>query len=166
MHVKGRFLCALLGAAGSVVGLSVASVQTMFADAPFGEHASLRDQGDAARTKGMAGRSSKARFERVRYFRLLARPFAARTCDEFREPRWRRPSRCTTTRASPVASPLSDGLAQSPSAKNPRCALAQMRATTNVSWPSVAIVTGLLPSCAVASCPAPAITLWRSLMAT
>jgi hypothetical protein len=42
LHVKGRFLFTLLGAAGSVAGLSLASAQTMSADASFAEHASLR----------------------------------------------------------------------------------------------------------------------------
>ena len=40
--MKGRFLCACWRAAGSVVGLSMAAAQTMFTDAPYGEHASLR----------------------------------------------------------------------------------------------------------------------------
>ena len=40
--MKGRLLCTLLGAAGRVVGLSLATERTMSADASFREHASLR----------------------------------------------------------------------------------------------------------------------------
>ena len=71
----------LVGAAGSVVGLSVASAQTMSADASFGEHASLR----LTRATLRAQETSPALVEKLgssayRYFRLLARQFAARTC--------------------------------------------------------------------------------------
>ena len=85
-------MCTLLGAAGSVVGLSLASAQTMSADASFGEHASLR----LTRATLRAQEASPALVEKLgssayRYFRLLARQFAARTCYEFRDLRWRLP---------------------------------------------------------------------------
>ena len=90
--MKGRFLCTLLGAAGSVVWLSVASAQTMSADASFGEHASLR----LTRATLRAQEASPALVEKLRsnayrYFGLLARQFAARTCHECRDLRWRLP---------------------------------------------------------------------------
>ena len=85
-------MCTLLGPAGRVVGLSLASVQTMSADASFGEHASLR----LTRATLRAQEASPALVEKLgsnayRYFRLLARQFAARTCHEFRDRRWRLP---------------------------------------------------------------------------
>jgi hypothetical protein len=59
----------LLGAAGSVVGLSVASAQTMFADASFGDHASLRLTRATLRAQEASpGARRKARFERVSLF--------------------------------------------------------------------------------------------------
>ena len=58
--MKGRFLCTLLGAAGSVVWLSVASAQTMSADASFGEHASLRLTKATLRAQEASRRSSKS----------------------------------------------------------------------------------------------------------
>jgi hypothetical protein len=83
-------LCTLLGAAGSVVGLSVASAQTMFSGAPFGEHASLRlTKAPLRAQEASPDARRKARFERVSLFPGLARPFAARTCYEFRDMRWR-----------------------------------------------------------------------------
>jgi hypothetical protein len=64
----------------------------MFADASFGEHASLR----LTRATLRAQEASPALVEKLRssayrYFRLLARQFAARTCYEFRDLRWRLP---------------------------------------------------------------------------
>jgi hypothetical protein len=62
-------------------------------DAPFGERATFRLNKAALRAQG----ASTALLDQVgssayRYFRLVARPFAARTCYEFRDLRWRLPS--------------------------------------------------------------------------
>ena len=71
--------------------ISVAAAQTSSTE-PFGERASFRVDKQTLR----AQRASAALIEKVdtsafRYFRLLARRFAARTCFEFRELRWRLP---------------------------------------------------------------------------
>jgi len=83
---------ALIAAAWSV-WMSIASAQSPAADAPFGERATFRLNKAALRAQG----ASTALLDQVgssayRYFRLVARPFAARTCYEFRDLRWRLPS--------------------------------------------------------------------------
>jgi hypothetical protein len=72
--------------------ISTATAQTSSTEAAFGERASFRVDKSTLRAQG----ASAALIERVdasafRYFRLLARQFAARTCFEFRELRWRLP---------------------------------------------------------------------------
>jgi uncharacterized protein DUF2252 len=76
-----------------VVWISIASAQTISTDAPFGDRATFRLSKATLRAQG----ASPALLEKVgssgyRYFRLLARQFAARTCYEFRDLRWRLPS--------------------------------------------------------------------------
>lgn len=70
-----------------------ASASTTPSALAFGEHASLRQDKATLRAQGaspqLLDRLSSSAF---RYFRLLARPFAARTCYEFRDLRWRLPS--------------------------------------------------------------------------
>ena len=87
-----QILVHLAGRRGKRRRLSLASAQTMSADASFGEHASLR----LTRATLRAQEASPALVEKLgsntyRYFRLLARQFAARTCHEFRDLRWRLP---------------------------------------------------------------------------
>jgi hypothetical protein len=87
------FLCVVLGAAACNALMAVAAAQTISADPPFGERSSLLVNGKTLLEQG----ASPALLERVganayRYFRLLARQFAARTCYEFRDLRWRLPS--------------------------------------------------------------------------
>jgi hypothetical protein len=86
-------MSAVLGAAACVVWMSLASAQTISADPPFGERASFRLDKGTLRVQG-ASRSllDKVGVSAFRYFRLLARQFAARTCYEFRDLRWRLPS--------------------------------------------------------------------------
>jgi uncharacterized protein DUF2252 len=87
----------LLGSITLVAGtcaawISVASAQIATTEPPFGAPASFRVDKPTLRARG----ASPALIEKVdasafRYFRLLARQFAARTCFEFRELRWRLP---------------------------------------------------------------------------
>ena len=74
------------------VCISVVGAQTASTEPPFGEPASFRVDKPTLRTRG----ASPALIEKLdaspfRYFRLLARQFAARTCFEFRDLRWRLP---------------------------------------------------------------------------
>ena len=83
----------MVGAAACVAWMSIASAQTISTDSPFGDRATFRLNKASLRAQG----ASLALLEKVgssahRYFRLLARPFAARTCYEFRDLRWRLPS--------------------------------------------------------------------------
>ncbi len=85
-------VCAVLGAA-ACVRISVASAQTISTEPPFGERASFGLNKATLRAQG----ASPALLERVGasafgYFRMLTRQFAARTCYEFRDLRWRLPS--------------------------------------------------------------------------
>jgi hypothetical protein len=73
--------------------MSGASAQTVSTQPPFGERASFQLNKSALRAEG----GSAALLERVgaspfRYFRMLTRQFAARSCYEFRDLRWRLPS--------------------------------------------------------------------------
>jgi hypothetical protein len=100
VSMKGRtptllpgLMSAVLGAAACVVWMTLASAQTVPPDPPFGERASFHLDKGTLRVHG----ASPALLEKVgvsafRYFRLLARQFAARTCYEFRDLRWRLPS--------------------------------------------------------------------------
>ena len=72
--------------------ISVAAAQTSSTEAPFGERASFRVDKSTLRAQGAsAALIEKVNASAFRYFRLLARQFAARTCFEFRELRWRLP---------------------------------------------------------------------------
>lgn len=91
--VATAFARALLAAGACIVWIAVASAQSVRAEPPFGEAANFRVNKAALRARG----ASSALVERVqasafRYFRLLAQEFAARTCFEFRDLRWRLPS--------------------------------------------------------------------------
>ena len=75
-----------------VAWISVAAAQTSSIEPPFGEPASFRVDKPTLRTRG----ASPALIQKLdaspfRYFRLLARQFAARSCFEFRDLRWRLP---------------------------------------------------------------------------
>jgi uncharacterized protein DUF2252 len=77
----------------SIITFPSASAQSSSAGGPFGQRASFRLNKATLRAQG----ASASLLERVsaqayRYFRLLARQFAARTCYEFRALRWRLPS--------------------------------------------------------------------------
>lgn len=74
------------------VCISGVGAQTASTEPPFGEPASFRVDKPTLRTRG----ASPALIEKLdaspfRYFRLLARQFAARSCFEFRDLRWRLP---------------------------------------------------------------------------
>ena len=87
------FVCAALAAAACAVWIGVALAQNGPAVSRFGEPASFRVTKRTMRAQG----ASSALIERVgasafRYFRLLARQFAARTCFAFSDVRWRLPA--------------------------------------------------------------------------
>ena len=72
---------------------SVATAQSPPSDLPNGEVADFRVDKAAFRSAGAsAALLEKAGASPFRYFRLLARQFAARTCFEFRDIRWRLPA--------------------------------------------------------------------------
>lgn len=88
-----RAAYALAGCVIWALWMTAASAQTTPVELPFGERASLALDKAALRAEG----ASPALLEKVgatpyRYFRLLAPQFAARTCYEFRDLRWRLPS--------------------------------------------------------------------------
>ena len=73
--------------------MAAVAAQSVPAAPPFGQHASFRLDKATLRTNG----APPALVESIsasayRYFRMLARQFAARTCFEFRDLRWRLPS--------------------------------------------------------------------------
>ena len=87
------FAWVVVGAAACVAWTSTPSAQSASTDVPFGEQASfhvskatLRARGASSALVERAGSSS------LRYFRMLSEQFAARTCYEFRDLRWRLPS--------------------------------------------------------------------------
>jgi uncharacterized protein DUF2252 len=84
---------AMLCAMTCAVWIAVGTAQVAPTDRPFGERASFRLEKATLRANG----APPALVESVsanayRYFRMLARQFAARTCFEFRDLRWRLPS--------------------------------------------------------------------------
>ena len=84
--------CAVFGAVAWSVWISSGSAQTLAGDSPFGEPARLLL--DRASLRAMAGGPElveKVDASAFRYFRLLAREFAGRTCEAFRDLRWRLP---------------------------------------------------------------------------
>ena len=90
---RTAFAWRLLCAAACAACVATASAQNLPKEPPFGEPASFRVDKRTLRRQGASG-SLIAKVEETafRYFRLLARQFAARTCFEFRELRWRLPS--------------------------------------------------------------------------
>ncbi len=83
----------MLAAVTAAGWIGVAIAQNVPADAPFGAPASFRLDKNTLRSQG----ASPALLEKVqassfRYFRLLARQFAARTCFAFNDLRWRLPA--------------------------------------------------------------------------
>jgi hypothetical protein len=73
--------------------LAVAGAQVPSGDLPFGERASFRlDKATLRARSASAALLEKLDATAFRYFRMLAREFAARTCFEFRDLRWRLPS--------------------------------------------------------------------------
>ena len=93
MRRAAAFAGAILCAAACAAYVSVASAQTTPPDPPFGAPDSFRVDRRTLRAQGasssLIGKVEESAF---RYFRLLARQFAARTCFEFRDLRWRLPS--------------------------------------------------------------------------
>ena len=88
-----RWVCAALGAVTSAAWIGVVVAQNLPAELPFGAPASFRLDKKTLRSQG----ASSALVEKVqansfRYFRMLARQFAARTCLEFNDLRWRLPA--------------------------------------------------------------------------
>lgn len=83
----------LLGAATCAGWLALPAAQTAATDRPFGEPATFRLQKAALRREGAAAPLIERLDARaLRYFRLLARATASRTCFEFRDLRWRLPA--------------------------------------------------------------------------
>jgi hypothetical protein len=77
----------------SLITFPSASAQTTSPGGPFGQRASFRLNKSALRAQGASsGLLERLSVNAYRYFRLLARQFAARTCYEFRGLRWRLPS--------------------------------------------------------------------------
>jgi hypothetical protein len=84
--------CAVFGAATCSIWVSAGSAQTLANDPPFGEPASLLlDRASLRAQTGGAELVEKVDASAFRYFRLLSREFAGRTCDAFRDLRWRLP---------------------------------------------------------------------------
>ena len=82
-----------IGTAACAALISVAWAQGGPADRLFGEPASFRlDKGTLRSQGASAALVEKVGASAFRYFRLLARQFAARTCFEFRDLRWRLPA--------------------------------------------------------------------------
>ena len=84
--------CAVFSAVAWSVWVSSGSAQTLAGDSPFGEPARLLL--DRAALRAAAGGPElveKVDASAFRYFRLLARQFAGRTCEAFRDLRWRLP---------------------------------------------------------------------------
>jgi hypothetical protein len=84
--------CTTVAGAACAGWISVGWAQIASTEAAFGQRPSFRVDKSTLRDQG----ASAALIEKVdasafRYFRLLARQFAARTCFEFRELRWRLP---------------------------------------------------------------------------
>ena len=85
--------CALAAATLWAAWFAVAGAQVSNREIPFGDRVSLRLDKASLRARS----ASTALLEKLdatafRYFRMLAREFAARTCFEFRDMRWRLPS--------------------------------------------------------------------------
>jgi uncharacterized protein DUF2252 len=77
----------------SLITFPSASAQTTSPGGPFGQRASFRLNKSALRAQGASsGLLERLSVNAYRYFRLLARQFAARTCYEFRALRWHLPS--------------------------------------------------------------------------
>lgn len=88
-----RVVFALISCAAWTLWMTTAAGQTPANAIPFGEHASLALNKAAMRAQGAApALLEKVGASAYRYFRLLAPQFAARTCYEFRDLRWRLPS--------------------------------------------------------------------------
>jgi hypothetical protein len=86
-------VCAALGAVASAAWIGVVVAQKAPAEAPFGAPDSFRLEKNALRSQGAsAALIEKVQANSFRYFRLLARQFAARTCFEFNDLRWRLPA--------------------------------------------------------------------------
>jgi hypothetical protein len=84
--------CAAFGAATCSLWISAGSAQTLANGPPFGEPARLLlDRASLGAQTGGAELVEKVDASAFRYFRLLARQFAGRTCDAFRDLRWRLP---------------------------------------------------------------------------
>ena len=76
-----------------VAWIGVSRAQGSHVDPPFGGQASFRLNKAALRISGApASLVDSLSANAYRYFRMLARQFAARTCFEFRDLRWRLPS--------------------------------------------------------------------------
>ena len=83
----------VIGTAACAALISIASAQSGLSDRPFGEPASFRLHKGTLRTQGAsAALVGEVGANRFRYFRLLGRQFAARTCFEFSDLRWRLPA--------------------------------------------------------------------------
>ena len=84
---------ALAGVTLWAAWLAVAGAQGTTGELPFGERASFRfDKATLRARSASAALLAKLDATAFRYFRMLAREFAARTCFEFRDVRWRLPS--------------------------------------------------------------------------
>jgi hypothetical protein len=89
--IRGFIAALLVAACGALV--AAAAAQSSGADAAYSERASFGLNKETLRWQG----ASSALLDKIsasafRYFRMLAREYAARTCYEFRDLRWRLPS--------------------------------------------------------------------------
>ena len=93
VRARRAVVWAMLSATACLVWISITSAQTPSTDAAFGERATFRLNKAELRAQGASpALLEKAGSTAYRYFRAVARPFAARTCYEFRDLRWRLPS--------------------------------------------------------------------------
>jgi Uncharacterized protein conserved in bacteria (DUF2252) len=90
---RARALMLIFCAAMCAIWAARGSAQTTPVDVPFGDRATFRFDKATLRARGASpGLLDKVGSSALRYFRLLARQFSARTCFEFRDLRWRLPS--------------------------------------------------------------------------
>ena len=86
-------VCVVVGAAACVAWTSTPDAQSASTEVPFGELASFHVSKSTMRAHGASpSLVDKAGSSSFRYFRMLGQQFAARTCYEFRDLRWRLPS--------------------------------------------------------------------------
>jgi Uncharacterized protein conserved in bacteria (DUF2252) len=92
-RVASQAIAAVLGLTMCAGAIAVGSAQNALASDPWSEPASFRLEKTALRAAGASPALVDSVASNVyRYFRMLAPQFAARTCFDFRDLRWRLPS--------------------------------------------------------------------------